>query len=74
MTWNRLAAFKNIQTDFSGQIFRELLKFKNRSDLLAYTVKTEIFFGNRPIHSVTFSASSGDQLEYNGSQGANGSD
>ena len=27
----------------------------------------------RPIHSVKFSASSGNQLEYNGSQGANGS-
>ena len=29
---------------------------------------------NRPIHSMKFSAINGDQLEYNGSQGASGSD
>ena len=28
----------------------------------------------RPIHSMMFSTSIGDQLEYNGCQGANGSD
>ena len=28
----------------------------------------------RPIHSMKFSASIGDQLEYNASQGARGSD
>ena len=32
-----------------------------------------LVYGYRPIHSMKFSASSGDQLEYNDSQGASGS-
>ena len=48
--------------------FVEFLRREMTSDSTNYHRKY------RPIYSVKFSASSGDQLEYNSSQGASGSD
>ena len=39
-----------------------------------WTFARLVVWANRPIHSITFSATSGDQLEYNGGQGTSGSD
>ena len=52
----------------SGNLYSNEAKKSN----LTLEKREEIIAVYRPIHSMKFSASSGDQLEYNGSQGASG--
>ena len=45
--------------------------YPTKYNMLMYLTSKPI---NRPIHPTKFSTTNGDQLEYNGGQGANGSD